>query len=282
VLTNAIAHFVSGVMGRPFQCPFATSRESLSSSTVNVAWDFFNLVFLSVDLPRRPVRRARRTRRRRTGIAHPASRPCARPPVRQVQRRQFPRKRESLIASVGSGWAFPINALSFLAVMCSLSLLRTDRAKSGRRVIGDRGSLVEGFRYVRRRTDLQVILLMPFLVGTFGFNFAIFVSTMSVTVFHAGAGQIGLLTSMMAARSATGGLMATARAKLTISVLLADAATLGAGGADAEPCAVRSLFVVAVAAQTRTTSTNSLVQLSTEPGMRGRMDCRHLRPAVSA
>ena len=45
VLTNAIPHFVSGVMGRPFQSPFATPRgQGLSSSTVNVAWGFFNLV----------------------------------------------------------------------------------------------------------------------------------------------------------------------------------------------------------------------------------------------
>jgi hypothetical protein len=44
-LTNAIPHFVSGVMGRPFQSPFAKPRgEGLSSSTVNVLWGFFNLV----------------------------------------------------------------------------------------------------------------------------------------------------------------------------------------------------------------------------------------------
>lgn len=44
-LTNAIPHFVSGVMGRPFQSPFATPRgEGLSSSTVNILWGFFNLV----------------------------------------------------------------------------------------------------------------------------------------------------------------------------------------------------------------------------------------------
>ena len=44
-LTNAIPHFVSGVMGRPFQSPFATPRgEGLSSSTINVLWGFANLV----------------------------------------------------------------------------------------------------------------------------------------------------------------------------------------------------------------------------------------------
>jgi hypothetical protein len=43
-LTNAIPHFVSGVMGRPFQSPFAKPPgEGLSSSTVNVLWGFFNL-----------------------------------------------------------------------------------------------------------------------------------------------------------------------------------------------------------------------------------------------
>nr|WP_249780887.1 hypothetical protein [Bradyrhizobium sp. dw_78] len=44
ILTNAVPHFVSGVMGRPFQSPFAKPHgEGLSSSTVNVLWGFFNL-----------------------------------------------------------------------------------------------------------------------------------------------------------------------------------------------------------------------------------------------
>ena len=45
VLTNAVPHFVSGTMGRPFQSPFAKpSGQGLSSSRINVAWGFFNLV----------------------------------------------------------------------------------------------------------------------------------------------------------------------------------------------------------------------------------------------
>ncbi len=43
-ITNAVPHFVSGVMGRPFQSPFAKPPgEGLSSSTINVLWGFFNL-----------------------------------------------------------------------------------------------------------------------------------------------------------------------------------------------------------------------------------------------
>jgi hypothetical protein len=44
-LANAIPHYVSGMMGRPFQSPFAKPPgEGLSSSTVNVVWGFFNAV----------------------------------------------------------------------------------------------------------------------------------------------------------------------------------------------------------------------------------------------
>ena len=44
-LTNAISHFVSGMLGQPFQSPFAKPPgKGLSSSTVNVLWGFFNVV----------------------------------------------------------------------------------------------------------------------------------------------------------------------------------------------------------------------------------------------
>lgn len=44
-LGNAVPHFVSGTMGRPFQSPFAKPPgQGLSSSTVNVVWGFLNVV----------------------------------------------------------------------------------------------------------------------------------------------------------------------------------------------------------------------------------------------
>jgi MFS family permease len=181
-----------------------------------------------------------------------------------------------LIAGVGSGWVFLINAISFIAVLCSLGLLRADRLRPGLRAVHARGSFVEGFRYVLRRPDLKVVMVMLFLVATFGLNFSIFISTMAVTVFHAGARQYGLLTSMMAAGSVLGALMTATRAKPGIAVLLAAAATFGLGCAVAAVMPNYLLFgsalvIIGIAAQTLTTSTNSFVQTSTEPAMRGRV-----------
>jgi MFS family permease len=181
-----------------------------------------------------------------------------------------------LIAAVGSGWVFLINAASFAVVLISLSLLRVEELHREDRVPRKRGSLVEGFRYVWSRPDLKTVMLMLFLVGTFGINFPIFISTMSVTVFHAAAGQYGLLTSIMAIGSVAGALLAARRERPRMAPLLVGAVVFGVGLSLAAIMPnywlfALALIVIGVSAQTFTTSTNSLVQLSTEPAMRGRV-----------
>jgi MFS family permease len=182
----------------------------------------------------------------------------------------------TLIASVGSGWVFLINAASFVAVLCSLALLRLNELHAQNRAVRSRGGLVEGFRYVWKRPDLQAIVLMLFLIGTFGLNFQIFISTMSVSVFHAGASQYGLLTSVMAVGTIAGALLAAGREKPHFMLLVIGAAMFGLGCALAAIAPNAWLFgmtlvVIGVSALTFTNSTNSLMQLSTDPVMRGRV-----------
>jgi len=181
-----------------------------------------------------------------------------------------------LIAGVGTGWAFLANALSFGGVLCSLTFLRLGDLRQNRRAVRAPGGFVAGFRYVWNRPDLRAILFMLFLIGTFGMNFQIFISTMAVTVFHAGAGGYGFLASMMAIGTVTGALLAAGRERPRIELLFAGAAIFALGCALAAVMPSYWLFggtlvIIGVSALTITNSTNSLMQLSTEPVMRGRV-----------
>src|SRR5271170_2122655 len=69
-----------------------------------------------------------------------------------------------LIAAVGSGWSFVINAASFVAVLCSLFFLRVDQLHLSVKANRGRGGLIDGVRYVWRRPDIRVILVMLFLI----------------------------------------------------------------------------------------------------------------------
>lgn len=181
-----------------------------------------------------------------------------------------------LIAAVGSGGAFLINAASFLAVIGCLLLLRLGELRRGARARPTRGGVAQGFYYVWRRPDLRAVLLMLFLIGSFGLHFPIFVSTMSVTVFHGGADQYGFLMSTMAIGSLGGAFLAARRTQSRITLLLGGAAIFGTGLLLAAIAPGYWLFgaalaLVGVSAVTFTTATGSFMQLSTEPSMRGRV-----------
>ena len=181
-----------------------------------------------------------------------------------------------LIAAVGSGWVFLLNAASYVAVLCSLLMLRVNELHKRDRALRVPGGLAEGFRYVWKRPDLKAVLLMLFLVSTFGLNFQIFISTMSVTAFHGGPGQYGLLTSTMAIGSVMGALRSAKRERPRLAILLAGAAIFGLACALAALMPNYWLFglvlvLTGASAQTFSTSANATVQLSTDPLMRGRV-----------
>jgi len=92
-----------------------------------------------------------------------------------------------VIAKIGTGWAFLLNGLSFSAVLLSMYLLRVQELRTNARAARGPGGFIEGLRYVWARPDLRSILVMLFLIGTFGLNFPIFISTMAVNVFHTDA-----------------------------------------------------------------------------------------------
>jgi len=181
-----------------------------------------------------------------------------------------------LLGAVGPGWVFLINAASFGAVLYSLSALRTGELHPQRRAAQDTEGFMQGLRYVWGRPDLVAVMWMMFLVSTFGFNYQIFIPAMSVVSFRAGAEQYGALASLMAAGSVGGALFAARQKRPRLSILVVAATLFGAGSIAAalapDPWFFGATLVLAgVAAQVYLTSTNSLVQLSTDQAMRGRV-----------
>jgi len=180
------------------------------------------------------------------------------------------------IASVGTGWAFLMNGVSFFAVLISLATLRVSALQTNARARHTKGSFIEGLRYVWSRPDLKAILVMLFLIGTFGFNFTLFTSTMAVNVFHTDARGFSLLSSIMAVGTISGALMAAGSDRPKFGSLFTGAVVFGIGCTLAAiapsywffACA---LVLIGVSAMILTNATNSLMQLSTEPAMRGRV-----------
>jgi MFS family permease len=181
-----------------------------------------------------------------------------------------------VIAKIGTGWAFLLNGLSFGAVLLSMYLLRVQELRTNARASRAPGGFIEGLRYVWARPDLRSILVMLFLIGTFGLNFPIFISTMAVNVLHADVRGFGLLSSIMAIGTMSGALLSAGRDKPKFGSLLLGSGVFGIGCTLAALCPgywwfAAALAVIGVAALTFTTATNSMMQLSTEPTMRGRV-----------
>ncbi|MDR3750103.1 MAG: MFS transporter [Terracidiphilus sp.] len=181
-----------------------------------------------------------------------------------------------LIAGVGIGWAFLLNGLSFAAVPISMLFFRLPELRTSARARRNASGFLEGLRYVWKRPDLRAILIMLFLIGTFGMNFPIFISTMAVNVFHSDARAFGLLSSIMAVGTLSGALFAASRQKPSIDSLWVGAAVFGLGCTLAAMAPgywwfAATLIIIGAAALTFGNGTNSIMQLSTEPAMRGRV-----------
>jgi MFS family permease len=181
-----------------------------------------------------------------------------------------------LISTVGIGWAFLVNGISFAAVLISMSFFRLSELQASARAHRTTSGFLEGLRYVWRRPDLRAILLMVFLIGTFALNFPIFISTMAVNVFHSDARAFGLLSSIMAAGTLSGALFAAGGKKPGLASLSMGAGVFGLGCTLAALAPgywwfAAALVVIGAAALTFINGTNSIMQLSTEPSMRGRV-----------
>lgn len=193
-----------------------------------------------------------------------------------------------LIAWVGTGWVFVINGLSYAATILALVLMRTSELRSLPRADGARrGQLREGLRYVRGRSDIMVIMIVMGVVSTFGLNFQLTSAMMARTVFGKGAGEYGILGSILAIGSLSGALLAARRerprVRLVIGAALAFGVAMSVQALMPTYVAYAVMCVpVGLASLTMMTAANSAIQVSTEPQMRGRVMALYMMVFIGA
>jgi MFS family permease len=181
-----------------------------------------------------------------------------------------------LIEVFDTGPVFVINGLSFAAVIYALTRLRTDELSPAPRAGRGPGQVLEGIRYVRRRPDLLTVMVLVFFVGTFGLNFQLTTALMATQVFDKGAGEFGLLGSIMAVGSLAGALLAARRGRPRMRLLLWAALAFGiveilSGLMPTYVLFAAMLVPVGLTALTFITAANSTMQLGVDPVMRGRV-----------
>ena len=181
-----------------------------------------------------------------------------------------------LIAWVGTGPVFLLNAASFAAVLVSLFRIRTTQPAPVAKGERSKHQVAEGIRYVRRRPDLMLIMVLVGILGAFGMNFPVINSLMATTEFSMGPSEFGLLGSIMAVGTLAGALLAARRSGPRLRFLLGGA--LGLGGFTILGSVAPTFWVyaavlipVGLASITFLNSCNTSIQLSVEPQFRGRV-----------
>jgi len=181
-----------------------------------------------------------------------------------------------LIAVVGDGVCFLLNAASFVAVITSLVRLDTTRLSPVKPAPRARGQLRAGLRYVRRSPGLAVPLLMMAAVGCLTYEFQVSLPYMASRGLHAGSTGFGFMTAAMGLGAVIGGLVVATRGRTGSMALVISATGFGAAMTLATIApnlgsALVALTLVGAASVSFMSMGNATLQLRSAPEMRGRV-----------
>ncbi|MBI2708986.1 MAG: MFS transporter [Actinobacteria bacterium] len=182
----------------------------------------------------------------------------------------------ALVISVGFGWAFLLDGISYLAVIYGLWAMRPSELFSGPRAKRGRGQVREGVRYVFARRDLSVPLVMMTVIGTLAFNFSVTIPLLVKGPLGGTDGTFTLLFSAVSVGSLIGALATARRRTVTGQHLIVAAAGFGVAMlllavspnlAVAFPVAA----LVGLSSIAFMTSSTAIVQVLAAPEYRGRV-----------
>ena len=183
-----------------------------------------------------------------------------------------------LIAAVGAGVCFTINAVSFLAVLAGLLMMRPSEfypVAESRRPTMFRG-VREGISYAIHSRDVLLVLILVLVVSTFCLNFNVILPVLAKQTLHAGPRTFGALSAAFGFGALIGGLVSAAQGRARRSLMLLGAAGFGASELLLAPghsvwLACLLLFVGGVSFSTWSSNSNSIVQLAAPDHLRGRV-----------
>jgi len=181
-----------------------------------------------------------------------------------------------LIATVGEGACFLLNAASFVAVVSSLLTLDLKALHPSPPAVRAAGQLREGARYIKRTPELAVPLVMMALVGCLAYEFQVSLPVMARSGLHAGAGGFGFMTAAMGFGAVVGGLLVAWRGTTGVRPLVVSSICFGIAFAFAALAPSLGVELVALAlvgwaSITFMSTGNATLQLTADPSMRGRV-----------
>jgi MFS family permease len=184
-----------------------------------------------------------------------------------------------LIATVGSGWSFLANGVSFAFVLASLWAMNPDELTPAPPSARLRGQLREGFRYVGSTPLVRDALIMMAVIGCLTYEFQTTLPLMAGGPFHGDSRTYGFLTAFMGIGAVVGGLIAAGRPpavgaqtrRLVITAALFGVAVLAAAFAPSLYFEEVLLLFVGAGSVTFLALGNATLQLNSDPSMRGRV-----------
>lgn len=186
-----------------------------------------------------------------------------------------------LIALLGSGvdatgWVIVANALSYGFVLASLALMDGSKLQPAPVSARSKGQIRDAIRYVRSRPDLMLLFACVFVLGVFGMNFQVTSALMATQTFGKGAGEFGILGSILAIGSLAGALLAAGRKRPQLRFvvgagLVFSAAQIASGLMPTYVSYAAVLPLVGLSVLTTVTTANAMIQMTSAASMRGRV-----------
>jgi MFS family permease len=181
-----------------------------------------------------------------------------------------------LILTLGVATCFMVNALSYVAVIVALSMMRASELNRRPGVVRAKGQVREGFRYVWRTPDLRILLSSMAIVGVFAFNFTVTLPLLAKFTFHGSGALYSEFLAAMGAGAVLGGLFTAHRSRPSIRMLsfiavIFGVAILAVALAPTETVVLVLLVLMGAASISFVATNNASLQLRADPAMRGRV-----------